>query len=958
MAYPYKNFLRNLDYSGLSTISDPEYTQVSIGLTPFIRENDINFNARNLKPDSVANLFFDDIKVNNFAQRASVVNSASSSILTGLRLNEGLYATTSKAYAEVLGASATGNQNLIYLNENFITFRVIKVSLGPNLTINDYKIGDLIYQTPDNLPFNFNLYTGLTQPNFTFLGTVKRWEVIDSSNGVLVVDPFLGRANTTGSGTTSDIVYNLTRFNAYSQASDTLANNRFQAGETVQYASNSVTAFTVSTNDSYVARSSAVTAANTSNLRSIVISSNNISRDGIGNLVGEKIFIVSGTNMGFSATVTSISSNTTTGWTEAILDAPMPAVPTSNTIYSISNHVVDDVGALCGIFHIPSQDNLRWLTGERVFTITDTATNNDNNYKMRAIAKYTALGRTNTTENARNFVLTEFTAATQQAAPKVIVDSPKINDRKFMAQTFFTPRANEIVDGEVKNAYGIFISSIDLFFKAKPTNNDELLPFTIAISRVVDGLPSNEIIAERTLEPRYINVSNTPSITNLSTITKFTFRDPVYLQPSTEYAIKLITESPEYEVWTATLGEEYTDEFGNLRRISEQPYIGNFFKSQNASNWNPILNQDLMFRVNRASFSTAPSSVFFNLEPKLFAQVVGLSTNTVFDQVKISSTEQQFSPTNITYEIKTVLTDGTETDYIKLNNNEIYNFGKDTDISSVTSKRRRLINAANVNSVNVRVTLQTSDDSVSPVLNRERFSLFTLQNIINNAGISNNLITIINSGNHSNAANIAVTFSVPDVGGNRATGNVTPALLVGGKVKGINITNPGSGYFTTPSIIIAEGGASSNAAAVIAGETDAFSGGNILSKYQTKIVVLDEGFDAGDLVVRLDAIKPSGTDIQVYFKVLSALDSEPFTSKNWERMTKVADYVSPDQTKSVPLEYKYSLTKGSIEYFDGTRIMPLGGTFKYFAVKICLIAEDPTVPPVVNSMRAVAVPGG
>jgi len=936
---------------------DPEYTQVSVGLTPFVRENDINFAARNLKPDAAANLFFDDIKVNNFAQRAAIVNAASSSILSTLRLNEGLYATTSKAYAEVLGTSATGTQNLVYVNDNFITFRVSKVSLGPNLTVNDYKVGDLVYQAPNNQAFNFSLYTGFTQPNFTFLGKVKKWEVIDSSNGFLVVDPFLGRANTTGTSATSDIVYNLSTLSAYAQVSDLNANNRFRTSETVQYSGNSVTAFTISTGNSYVALSSAVTAANTLNLRSIVLSSNSTSRDGISTLVGDKIYIVSGTNMGFSANVTSVATNTAFGWTEAILDAAMPALPTSNTVYSIGEYTVDDVGALCGIFHIPSQDKLRWLTGERVFTITDTATHNDNNYKMRAIARYSALGKTNTAENARNIVLKEFTPATQQAAPKVIIDAPKINDRKFMAQTFFTPRANEIVNGEVKNAYGIFVSSIDLFFRAKPTNNDELLPFTVAISRVVDGLPGNDIIAERTLEPHYINVSAAPSFSNTSTLTKFTFKDPVYLQPSTEYAIKLITESPEYEIWTATLGQEYTDELGNLRRVSEQPYIGNFFKSQNASNWNPILNQDLMFRVNRASFTTAAQSVFFNLEPAVFAQVIGLSTNTVFDLMKISSTEQQFSPTSITYEVKTRLTDGTEQDYIKLNNNEIYNFGKDTDISSVTSKRRRLINAANVNSVNVRVTLQTSDESVSPILNRERFSLFTLQNIINNAGISNNLITITNSGNHSNAANIAVTFGLPDIGSDRATGNVTPALLDGNKVIGINIINPGSGYFTSPTITIAEGAASSNATAVVAGETGSF-GGNILAKYQTKIVELDQGFDSGDLVVRLDAIRPAGTDIQVYFKVLSGVDSEPFTSKTWQRMEKSAENFSPDQIKPISLEYRYSFTKGSIEYFDGTRIMPLGGTFKYFAIKICLTAEDPTVPPVVESMKAVAVPGG
>lgn len=940
---------------------DPEYTQSTVGLTPFIRENDINFAAHSLKPENLANLFFDDIKVNNFSQRASYINVTSSVQFAGVRINEGLYATTSKAYAEVLGTSITASDNQVYLNDNFISIRINKESGSADLSLTEYAIGDLVYQTADNIAFNFSLYAGVAQPNFSFLGKVKKWEYIDASNGVLVVDPILGSLQTSVTDGSKDRIFNLTQvgFNLR-EAVYLHSNNRFQTGETVTYASNGTSAFTVSSANAYVALSSSVTLSNTANspIRSIVLSSNNTTRDGISTIVGNTISIVSGTNMGFSANVIAVVSNTAMGWNEAIVDATLPAHCTANSVYSIGNHRVNDVGALYGIFHIPSQSNLRWLTGERVFTITDTATYNDNAYKMRALAKYTALGRVNTAENARNFVLGEQTPSTQRAPTKVTQASPKINDRKYMAQTFYTPRGNSIQDGEVKNAYGIFVTSVDLFFKSKPTNGEELLPFTVAISKVDSGLPANEIIASKTLEPAYINISAlTPSISNTSAVTKFTFKDPVYLLPETEYAIKLITESGDYEVWTATLGGSYTDETGNIRRVSEQPYVGNFFKSQNASNWNPILNQDLMFRVNRASFSTASSEVHFKLAPVFTPQVVGFSTNTVFDMVKLSSTEQQFSPTSVSYAIKTKLTDGTETDYISINNNELYNFGKDTNISSVSSKRRRLIDAANVESVNVRVTMQTSDDSVSPIINYERFSLFTLENIINNAGIANNLISITDGGSHSNAANIVLTISAPDAGSNRATANILPAMLSGGKITGVNIINPGAGYFSTPTITIAEPSASSNATAIINGETDA-SGGNILAKYQTKIVTLEDGFDAGDLVVRMDAVKPFGTDIAVYFKVLSALDSDPFVSKKWQKMTKVRDNSSPDQVKRVPLEFRYSLTKGTIEYFDGARVLPLGGTFKYFAVKIRMTAEDPTVVPFVESLKVMAVPGG
>lgn len=932
---------------------DRETPIVSAGISPFIRENDINFAAKNMKPDAVANFFFDEIPVNLFCQRGSVINVTSNAVLSNVKINQGVYGSTSKAYGEVLGTSYTGTQNLVYVNDNFITVKITKGSGAVDLTDAEFLVDQLVYQTATGSPLQNFSYTRNPQPEFSFLAKIKKWDRTNTSIGYLVLEPILGSLQTTLSGGAAYKLWNLSNYTSnIREVTNTMANNRFQASESLAYA-NGTSLGTVSAANAYYAYSSSVSGANTVNSRSIVISTNNPSRDGLSTVNGNSITIVSGTNMGFKANVVTVVANTANGWMEAIVDADLPANCTSNSVYSLGNHVVDDVGGIYGIFHIPSESKLKWMTGERVFTITDTATYNDNNYKMRAIGKYSAIGRTNSVENARNFVLREQTPSTQQAAPKVINETQKLNDRKFMAQTFFTPKGNSIVNGEVKAGYGVFLTSIDLFFKAKPTDSQELLPFTVAISKVENGLPANDIIAEKTLEAPYILTSNTPSLSNTSTITKFTFTDPVYLLPGTEYAIKLITESPDYQVWTASLGGEYTDESGNVRRISEQPYVGNFFKSQNASNWNPILNQDLMFRVNRASFQTSPSVMHFNIVPNK-----ELQTNTIMDMIKISATEQQFAPTSITYEVNSYLTDGTSAGYLKINNNEIYNFGKDTNISSASSKRRRFIPSANVEGVNVRVTMATTDDSVAPILNKERFGVFALQNVINNAGIANNLISITNGGSHSNASNIVVTISAPDTtSGVRATANVLPSMLSGGSVTAVNIINPGSGYLTTPTITIVEAAATSNATAVINGETDA-SGGNILGKYQTKIVTLEDGFDSGDLVVRMNAYKPQGTDIAVYFKVLSSLDSDPFLSKKWQKMTVVTDKVSPDQTTAVPLEFRYSLNSGTISYFDGARTLPLGGTFKYFAVKIRMTAEDPTVTPAVESLRVIAVPGG
>jgi hypothetical protein len=957
----YSRYLRGLrsKTDQLNTpLSEPASPIVtSIGATPFIRENDVNFAARNLKPVNEVNVFFDEIKVNDFTQRASVINVANSVALSLIKVNEGIYGSTSRAYAEILGSSKTATSNVLYLNENFVTIRI--TNDGGFVLAGDFKKGDLVYQTATNTEFDFNQFTGQVTPSYTFLGKVKYWEYSNISTGYLVIEPIYGRMNLSQHGAaTSTRLWNLTTPFApsvFKVVQNTLANTRFSAGEPLRYASNGATYIPegISTTQPYISLSSIVTAVNTSNVRSIVLSSNNITRDGIGTIVGNTITIVSGSNMGFRANVVGVTTNTAYGWTEAVVDADLPESLTSNSVYSIGKHTVNDVGSIFGIFHIPSENNLRWPTGERLFTITDTATYNDNAYKMRATGKYNALGKMNTVENARNMVLREQTPSTLQAAPKVTQETQKINDRKSMAQTFFTPRSNQVVNNEVKTTYGILTTSIDLYFRSKPTNSEELLPFTVALCKVDSGFPSNDIIAECTLDAMDINVSPfPPNYANTAAMTKFRFKDPVPLLPATEYAIKLMTDSPDYQVWTAELGEIYTDENGNDRLISDQPNIGNLYRAQNASIWTPILNEDLMFNLNRAAYNPT-RTLYFNIVPD-----EDTAQNILMDEVQIFSEELQYPPTSITYEIKAPITDGTDPiGYVKVNNKETYKYGKDTDISSASSKRRRLIPKGNTAAVNVRVTMTTTDNTVAPVLNTERLSLFAVQNIINNAGIANNLITITNPGaGHSNAANIVVSISNPDVGSDVATANVLPSMLSGGKVMGINIINPGAGYFTSPRITISESGAATNAKAVINGETDA-SGGNILAKYQTKVVTLEDGFESGDLVVKMDAIKPSGTEVAVYFKVLSALDSDPFDLKKWKRMTPIATNTSKDQFTSVPLEFRFNLSKGQIEYFEGNKAYPLGGKFKYFAIKIRLTAQDPTVVPMVDNLKVIAVPG-
>ena len=75
----------------------------------------------------------------------------------------------------------------------------------------------------------------------------------------------------------------------------------------------------------------------------------------------------------------------------------------------------------------------------------------------------------------------------------------------------------------------------------------------------------------------------------------------MFLQSGTEYCVVLMTTSLDYRVWIAQMGEE--DVGGTNRVISQQPYAGVLFKSQNNTTWNAIQMQDLKFTLYRANLT-------------------------------------------------------------------------------------------------------------------------------------------------------------------------------------------------------------------------------------------------------------------------------------------------------------------------------------------------------------------
>jgi hypothetical protein len=468
------------------------------------------------------------------------------------------------------------------------------------------------------------------------------------------------------------------------------------------------------------------------------------------------------------------------------------------------------------------------------------------------------------------------------------------------------------------------------------------------------------------------------------------------LEPNREYAIIIGSDSPDYELFIAELGADVLGSGTTTTvRISEQPYAGSFFRSQNSTTWTPYQNQDLMFVLNKAAFDTS-GTVTFNLDMPPVA-------NIDIDRVMLTSTDLRFPVGLVDYKLKGVYSATLiqETNGVDLEPNKPVEFGTLLDKSAKTSINRRRLVQGNANSFILTVEMSSTDTDISPIVNIERLAITAATFSINNAGLSNTKIAITNSGakyissnttsadpnssisvygstnNAVNAAAIAFRntyFPYPtyNVGlyaitisggrGSDAAGFALANTDAMNTVNAIVLTHMGKEYLTSPTVTIqaptflgTTGG--TTATTTVSGE-DGKSGGNILAKYVTREIVLEDGFESGDIRVFMDAIRSTGTDIHVYYKVRSADDPEPIGEKSWRLMSKVKDVYSRNPNTYVGLEFRPSLEENRINYTENGVSYPIGGTFKHFQVKVCMTTTDQSLIPRVNNLRITAVPEG
>jgi hypothetical protein len=659
------------------------------------------------------------------------------------------------------------------------------------------------------------------------------------------------------------------------------------------------------------------------------------------NIAGNTISLIHkvGDPSGYGAEYTVIAYDTTTK-VATISGTTAVAERSSVWTYSLGFNKSNPFGDVSGVFYPPAAT---FRNGQRTLRITESFNNTyDEDSISFAEKSYVSSGikvnKTNLVNTVFNvdvgvkFVgnattpLLQSTTATSEITSTWRVDP--------MAQTFF-------VDPEVY-PNGIFVENVKLYFAAKDEGN---IPVSVQIRPTVNGFPSSDFIYPESIVTKYpsevnVNLSG-PTFGSSSSHTEFKFNSPVFLKAGL-YALVVLTDSPTYSVWVAEKGSTTT----NNQFVSVNPYVGTLYKSQNAMEYVPYLNEDLMFDMDRCIFST--SGATFMLESERQSQKYYIDK---FRLISKQLETQSNSPFTIDYKFISKVAGGSkETNYRDLVPFVTYSMGNDS-LYVVGNRRKELQNQGDFT---VALTMTTKDTSVSPLISLETVYLNAWENFLDNAEITIDDFNILSSGAGYSNSNVVTITS------NTGTGALVYLVTngVAGNVVGLNVASSGSGYYDDFTISIpgtGYGSITSNASIVLNSEFDS-SGGPCLARYITKPISLADGFDAGDLRVFLSANKPGNSEVHVYYKILSESDSTLFKDRPYQKM----ECLNPTTTSSLiedefrEYEYRPSLTSDFITYTSD-----LGGTFdsfKTFAIKIVMTSSDPSVVPKVKDFRVIALP--
>lgn len=591
-----------------------------------------------------------------------------------------------------------------------------------------------------------------------------------------------------------------------------------------------------------------------------------------------------------------------------------------------TNLISDANGAIEGSFIIPRNSALKFATGTREFRLSDNSSNNRSLETTFAEAQYHAQGMLETTEETVVSTKVPRLVQSELNEERTLVDTQVSETTEYIdpvAETFLVDKQG-----------GIFVKSVDLFFRSKSAN----IPVRVTIRTVLNGTPTQRIVpgADKILLPSSVNLPTDSAANsgkgNADTATNFAFDYPVYLAQDTEYAIVITSQSDDYEVYVAEMGGQ--DLTNTSERITKQPYNGVFFSSANASTWTPEQSKDLKFKLNRASFEQSGAKITF--------------ANDVLPPKKLTSNPFYFN--------------GTTTVKIYHKNHGMYSTGQDVEIAGATGTNASLMNGTHDIAAYTHDTYDIvlgsaatgtgygGGDAVTATENRHMDVIYPFIQNIQVPGTTARfyLKTRTTQSVNGSEGTFALTTSGTDgyeVLPNKNYRFVTPQAIFAainetGSVKSFQLTAVLTTDNEALSPVIDMNRLSvntiQNRISNNGGSELTATGGAEVARYITKKIELAEQADVA--TVYINALKPGGADIDLYWRATNG--DQDISSIAWT--------IQPAVGGTIPFNANnFQEVRYDIDPFGA------GASFSSIQFKIVLQGSVSSTPPLIKDFRAI-----
>lgn len=547
-----------------------------------------------------------------------------------------------------------------------------------------------------------------------------------------------------------------------------------------------------------------------------------------------------------------------------------------------------------------------------------------------------------------------------------------------LAQTFYVDK------DAVRGADTVFVTSVDLYFQAKPvegkTRTGIRKPGVSVYLSTVNDDGSPTLLVSQIYGAR-VEYDNIAVSTTGATATNFAFRQPIPLPTARSYALllKFDGSDDDFKIWYNKAGRTTTGQ-STTSQVASGKVDGNFFKITNGKEMTPERDADLTFKLNVAKFTTQNQSYKIKNRPYEILKVSSQSGNfkggedayinaaNATGTITVTTSSKTVSGTGTTFSMaegdKIVLTDGTigntivrtvstvtNTTSIVLDSYPSFSNASAHYFSTVTGK------VYSSNKISDYLILQdvtsnsisyiTAGNSVRGVDSQASATVANVENFGVNAFIPSFNVEVPTGTTATATVSFAnSTYGIPtettsSLGERQFITTYAPRVVS----RSTEVTEQDDTFFSFNATLNFQSDNPYTSPYVREENLDLFverflinndatneytGNGNAQSRSVSQIINLADDQRAEDLKVYVRAYKPAGSSIKLYVKMRNSDDPETNDVKDWTELTLTKDITSNPANINDRVDLEYTVpffnsgTKASGTFTSGSSALVNG----------------------------------